>query len=128
MSAHTIAMMWIRENGKKLLAGFITGLCNGLFGAGGGMIAVTALTSMCGYAPARAHATALAVMLPLTIVSGALYATKSMVDFRALLYTAPALLLGSVVGAKLMGHMKQNLIRNVFTGLMGLCALSLLLL
>lgn len=92
------------------------------------MIAVTALTALCGYAPSRAHATALAVMLPLTILSGALYAAKSMVDFKALLFTAPALLVGSVLGAKLMGRMKQSLIQDVFTGLMGLCALSLLFL
>ncbi|MDO5111934.1 MAG: sulfite exporter TauE/SafE family protein [Clostridia bacterium] len=120
-------MTWIKDNGRKLLAGFVTGLCNGLFGAGGGMIAVTALTALCGYPPDRAHATALAVMLPLTLLSGVLYLTKRMVDIRALLFVLPALLLGSILGAKLMGRMKQSLIQNVFTVLMGICAVSLLL-
>ena len=52
--------------------GILIGLLNGLFGAGGGIVAVTAFEKM-GMPDKSSHATAVAVMIFLSAVSGFLY-------------------------------------------------------
>ena len=66
-----------KKNINKLLAGLLAGLCNGLFGSGGGAVAVVALERMCGFASKDAHATAISIMLPLTFASAAVYCAGS---------------------------------------------------
>ena len=51
------------ENIKKIFAGVCIGIVNGLFGAGGGMIAVPILKYM-GFERKDAHKNAIAVILP----------------------------------------------------------------
>jgi iron complex transport system substrate-binding protein len=60
--------------GKVLTAGigFLVGVLNGFLGAGGGMLAVPLLKKQ-GLAQKQAHATAIAVIFPLTLVSAAVY-------------------------------------------------------
>ena len=53
---------------KKYLFGFLIGIVNALFGAGGGMIAVPFLRTL-GLSQKQAQATAICVILPLTVVS-----------------------------------------------------------
>lgn len=78
-----------KKNINKLLAGLLAGLCNGLFGSGGGAVAVVALERMCGFASKDAHATAISIMLPLTFASAAVYCAGGGVDWHTLLFAAP---------------------------------------
>ena len=82
------------------------------------MIAVLALRRLCGLPEKEAHATAIAVMLPLTALSGFLYALRSAVSWDVLAYVAPALTLGSFLGAKLTGSLKEKALRRLFSVLM----------
>ena len=50
---------------KAAAAGFFSGLLGGVFGAGGGIVAV-ALLKKCGLSAKEAHATSVAVMLALS--------------------------------------------------------------
>ena len=59
-----------KEKIISVIAGCVTGLINGLFGGGGGMIVVSILTSLLNCKPKSAHATALMIILPLSLVSG----------------------------------------------------------
>ena len=54
---------------KRLTAGALTGAVNGLFGGGGGMIAVPLLGKMLGYEDKEAHATAIFVIAPVCAAS-----------------------------------------------------------
>ena len=54
------------------ILGIITGLANGLFGSGGGIIAVPMLKKS-GLSTKEAHATSIALTLPLSIVSSIFY-------------------------------------------------------
>ena len=60
---------------KKLnliAGGFFVGIVNALFGAGGGMIAVPLLTKN-GLSQKEAQATAVSVILPLTVITSVIY-------------------------------------------------------
>ena len=55
-----------RTEVKSIVCGAATGAANGLFGGGGGMIAVPLLRAQ-GLEEKRAHATAIAVILPVSL-------------------------------------------------------------
>lgn len=58
------------------VSGALAGVANGLFGAGGGMILVPLLTRWAGLEDRRAFATAISIILPLCLVSLAVYARQ----------------------------------------------------
>ena len=103
-----------KKNINKLLAG----LCCGLFGSGGGAVAVLALERMCGFASKDAHATAISIMLPLTFASAAVYCAGGGVDWHTLLFAAPGAILGSIAGAKLTGRIKSAALDKLFAAVM----------
>lgn len=107
-----------KETRRALTAGLITGFLNGLLGAGGGMIAVLALSRSCGLTEKESHATAIAIMLPLTALSGLLYTLHSAVAWDVLAFVTPALTLGSFLGAKLTGRLPEKALRRLFAALM----------
>lgn len=114
------------ERFKGIAAGLAAGLCNGLFGAGGGMITVLALKSALKLEPKRAHATALCVMLPLSVVSVTVYILSGAVPIREALFTAPALTVGSLIGARLLGKISRLWLNRLFSLLMLAAAIKLL--
>lgn len=106
---------------NKMLAGLLAGLCSGLFGSGGGAVAVVALERMCGFGSKDAHAAAISVMLPLTFAAAAVYCAGGGVDWHTLLFAAPGAVLGGVAGAKLTGRLKSAALDKLFAAAM-LCA------
>lgn len=68
--------MYKGKNKTKLqLIGLITGLVNGLFGSGGGTIAVPALVFILGLDQHKAHATAISIIFPLSLISSFVFQT-----------------------------------------------------
>ena len=63
----------MRQTGKFTVSGALAGLCNGLFGAGGGLFLVPLFTRWAGMDQRRAFATSVAVVLPLSLVSAGVY-------------------------------------------------------
>ncbi|MDR0840444.1 MAG: sulfite exporter TauE/SafE family protein [Christensenellaceae bacterium] len=109
----------MKKNGwMPYAAGFVSGICNGLMGAGGGMIAVAALKKLCKLPQKEAHATAIGVMLPLTVVSAGIYAFSGEVAWDVLCYVAPALLIGGMAGAKLTGKLSNTWLCRLFAAIM----------
>lgn len=109
----------------KIALGFATGLLNGLFGAGGGMAAVPMLR-LAGLEPKRAHATALAITMPLSVLSGALYLGGGTLLFADALRFIPAGLLGAVAGGLLLGRIGDRWLRRIFGILILTAAVRLL--
>ena len=60
------------------LIGLVTGAANGLFGSGGGTIAVPAMVLLLGVEEHRAHATAISIILPLTLLSTFFYVSRQL--------------------------------------------------
>jgi len=65
-----------RTIGRLLVIGAAAGAANGLFGAGGGLIAVPLLIGWMKLPEKNAYATSLAVMVPISVVSLTVYALR----------------------------------------------------
>jgi len=91
----------LRSKYKFLLAGGAAGLANGFFGGGGGSVLVPLLTRYCGLDQRRAFATSVAVILPLCLLSAAIYLVRGGVA----LGTAWPYLLGGTAGGWLGGRL-----------------------
>ena len=100
-------------NGKRLVLGSATGGANGLFGGGGGMLAVPLLQKT-GLSVQKAHATAILVILPVSLFSFLLYALNGFYDFSVLIPTALGVTLGGLIGAKLLKLLPMKIISIVF--------------
>lgn len=94
--------------------GFLIGLLNGLFGAGGGIVAVKALEKE-GLTDKSAHATAVLIMVMLSAVSGLFYLQAGYVSFADLLPFLPGGIAGAVFGGWLMPKIPDFWLRKIFS-------------
>ena len=91
---------------------------NGLFGGGGGMVAVPALKGAAHFSALSAHATAIAVILPASIVSSIVYFFYGMVSLELLVPVAIGVTAGGVIGARLLPHVSARTVTLIFAALM----------
>lgn len=97
--------------------GAVTGLCNGLFGSGGGIVAVPMLKR--GGVPTKnSHATSLALTLPLSVVSAFFYVKDNNFQWSNALLLIPFGLAGAFLGSMLMKKIPNTMLKRVFGVLM----------
>lgn len=96
------------------LGGAAIGAANGLFGGGGGMVAVPLLERAARYPAASAHATAIAVVLPASAASGAVYLFSGLVPAAVLLPAALGVAAGGFLGAKLLPRLASSALGAMF--------------
>ena len=109
-----------------MVCGLLVGGVNGLFGAGGGMLAVPILSFVGGLSQRKSHATAILVMLPLCFASALVYTVSNAVDFEVLVPTAIGVLAGGIAGAKLLKVLPETLLFCVFNFLIITAGLKML--
>lgn len=85
---------------KYIVIGALAGLANGLFGSGGGLFLVPLLSGWTGMEQKKSFATSVAVILPLSLVSAAVYFWKGALDLSA----AWPYLIGGAAGGLLSGR------------------------
>lgn len=107
-------------------AGLFIGVVNGLFGAGGGMLVVPALSFIAGLDERRAHATAIAVILPLCLISSVVYATGGGYDYSIFAPTILGVVAGGIVGALILKAVNNNALSFIFYGLMLFAGLKMI--
>lgn len=112
---------------KYAAIGFVTGAANGLFGSGGGTIAVPAMVLLLGAEEHNAHATAISIILPLTILSVFFYISNSHIDWELTVKVIAGGLAGGYIGAKLMGKCSTSLLRKIFGIFMILAGVRMLI-
>ena len=106
---------------KKILTCFCSifiGIVNGLFGAGGGMLAVPCLNYICGLDEKSAHATAIAVILPLFLVSTIVYAIGGNYRKEVILPVVIGVTIGGILGALFLKKISPNALSFLFYALM----------
>lgn len=91
-------------------AGFI----NGFLGGGGGVIIVALLLAVVKLHQKYSQATALLAVLPITVVSAAVYLFRGNVDWIPTLWTTLGVVAGGVVGALLLSKLKGNVVKIIF--------------
>jgi hypothetical protein len=99
---------------KLIAIGFITGIVNGLFGSGGGTIIVPALVFLVKMEDFKAHATAISIILPLSIISTIIYLKSNLINFNIVYIIAIGGIIGSFIGAKLLKKIPNIILRKIF--------------
>ena len=97
------------------LCGAAAGLVNGFFGAGGGMVLVPLLIRLGKLEDKKAFSSAISIILPLCLVSIAVYAAKGMLPLK------PSLpyLLGGLLGGVAAGLLFQKVSARVLHLVLG---------
>lgn len=102
---------------KKILnpvLGILTGVVNILIGSCGGIVAVEAL-KLRGTDQTKSHATAIAIILPLTIISAVGYLIKGQVRLSdSFVFLIPGLV-GSAIGSLLLPKIPKIVLSKVFS-------------
>ena len=93
--------------------GVLIGGVNGFFGGGGGMICVPFLLLL-GLDGKKAHATAILIMLPISIASAIIYYSNGFVDFGIVAYVAIGSVIGAILGALLLKKMPTRALAFIF--------------
>lgn len=112
---------------KKALIGVITGLLNGLFGSGGGTVAVPAMEKFLNIPTKKAHATAIAVILPLSVVSLVIYFRNVNMDWKTVVSVSAGGVFGGYVGAALLQKLPGKWIHRIFGAFMLAAAVRMIL-
>lgn len=110
-----------------ILAGLASGAANGMFGSGGGMIAVPAMVLLLKMDEHKAHATAIFIILPLTLVSTWFYIANHYADWSLTLKVTLGGMAGGYIGAKLLERCPAKLLRRIFAAFMILAAVRMFL-
>ena len=98
----------------SIACGALIGGINGFLGAGGGMLLVPLLQYVLGLGDKKSHATAVFVILPISLISGITYAIKGVVDWGVLLPVAIGTLVGGIIGTFLMKKLGNETISFIF--------------
>ncbi|WP_066502676.1 sulfite exporter TauE/SafE family protein [Abyssisolibacter fermentans] len=114
-------------NYKLYAVGLFTGLVNGLIGSGGGTIIVPFLKYLIDIEPHKAHATAIAIIFPLSIISTFIYFKNGFIDLKTGLLVALGSIVGGYIGAKLLNKIPKKLLRKTFGGFMIIVSVRMLI-
>lgn len=113
---------------KFILIGLVTGFINGLFGSGGGILVVPALVFILGLQDYKAHATAISIILPISIISTIIYLKNSIIRLDIALIVGIGAIIGSFIGAKFLKKIPVPMLRKIFGGIIVYTAIRMIML
>lgn len=99
---------------KMGAAGLLAGFINGLLGSGGGVLIVLYLTMIAKIGRKNAQATAIAVILPLAILSSIIYARGGYVAWSHLWKVSVGGIAGALLGAVLLNRLRPGILKKLF--------------
>ena len=111
---------------KRATAGALTGAVNGIFGGGGGMIAVPLLSNMLGYDDRQAHATAIFVIAPVCLASAIIYIINGYAVPNVIIPTAVGTVAGGFLGAYSLSKFSSSVVNYVFLAIMFVAGVRML--
>lgn len=121
-----------KTNGKLkslwlLIIGAIIGFINGFWGGGGGMICVPTLTSILKLPDKKAHATAILIMLPLSVASFVVYLIHGTIKWETAGFVTGGFVLGGILGALILKKINNVVLRIIFSVVIIAGAIKLLI-
>lgn len=99
---------------KIIVMGLVAGFANGLFGSGGGTIVVPSMERLLDMDEHKAHATAIAIILPLSLLSASIYLWKTDVLWKTALWASAGGVLGGFLGARLLNKVSGTWLHRIF--------------
>ncbi len=115
-----------RKSVLGIISGSVVGFINGFFGGGGGMIVVPILTILFCLTEKQAHATAIAIILPVSLISSVIYIFNGHFNFNSGLAVLIGVVLGGVIGAFLLKKLSNNSIVKIFAIVMAIGGIKML--
>ncbi len=109
-----------------LAIGLVTGLCSGIFGIGGAVVAVPALITLFGMSDLFAKGSTLLVMVVTSTTGTLTHRRSGLVDLRSAAIVGIVAAAASVLGAVLAVGMPPRLSSVLFAGLLVLVAVQLI--
>lgn len=113
-----------KEKFSGIISGILVGIANSVFGGGGGMLAVP-LLQRTGLEEKEAHATAILVILPVSLLSFVVYAVRGYSEFSVLIPTALGVVFGGILGAKWLKKLPTKTVNILFAALQALAGIFL---
>ena len=110
-----------------IITGVVTGVISGLFGGGGGMVVVPMLTILCGLKEKKAHATAIAIILPITAISGLIQVLSGNYTLKIGIPTLVGTIVGGVIGALLLKFINNKILIKIFAVVMFVAGVKMLI-
>lgn len=112
---------WVAVAGAGLVAGFTSGL----FGVGGGIVVVPALTLLARFPAKLATGTSLTAIVPISLAGAVGYATAGEVDAAYATLVAVGALAGAVIGTRWLESISAPVLQLLFAVLMLVTAVRL---
>jgi len=97
-----------------VIGGLFTGFAGGFFGGGGGMLSVPLLNKVLKLETKKSHATAMLIILPMSIVSGITYLLNGHFKLMPTMFTGGGVLAGGIAGALLLKKLNSFLVSIIF--------------
>lgn len=117
-------------NKQKLLlflSGAVIGFLNGFFGGGGGMICVPMLQKALSLDAKKSHATAIAVIFPLSLISAFIYVINGYIKSFPLVTIGFGVVLGGIIGAFSLKFLPPKAVRIIFAIIMFVGGIKLII-
>ncbi len=109
---------------KRFFQGSVIGLLNGFFGSGGGVLAVPVLERDC--SPNEAHATSVALIFMLSLVTALFYGVSGNLDFALAWEYVPWGAAGAIAGSVFLKKIKAQWLKRLFGGVVIAAAVRML--
>lgn len=118
--------MTIKKYLVPSLCGLLIGVVNGLFGAGGGVMAIIVLQKFLGYPTHQSHAAAVAIILSVTLVTCIIYLWGGVYNVSLTIEAAIGGVVGGIVGAKLLPKISDKYLHLIFGIFMAVAGIRLI--
>ncbi|HZK57182.1 MAG TPA: TSUP family transporter [Clostridia bacterium] len=115
-------LYWIKIG----VIGLVSGIINGLFGGGGGIVLVLALTFVLGVSQHKAQATAISIILPLSLISSYIYYKNGFAAINITLKIAIGGIIGSYIGSNVLNKISADCLRKIFSFFMIVAAIRMI--
>ena len=110
-----------------LLSGAFIGFLNGFFGGGGGMVCVPILEKVLSLDSKHSHATAIAVIFPLSLISACIYVANGYIKTMPLLTVGLGVVAGGILGAFSLKFLPPKVVQIMFALIMFAGGIKLIL-